>query len=119
MGTEQKVKSDVQRAFDAWAPLGNLKFVESNVSQADIIIYFGSYYHGDRHPFDGPGNILAHAFYPYDDPAYGGDVHFDSDENWKDGAASLSEGVDFFSVAIHEFGHSLGLAHSHNTQSIM
>lgn len=63
--------------------------------------------------------ILAHAFYPYEDPQYGGDVHFDDDEHWKDGARTLSEGVDFLSVAIHELGHSLGLAHSHNPASVM
>jgi hypothetical protein len=36
-----------------------------------------------RFPFDGPGNILAHAFYPYEMDSYGGDIHFDDDEDWK------------------------------------
>jgi hypothetical protein len=44
-----------------------------------------------RYPFDGPGNILAHAFYPYEMDSYGGDIHFDDDENWK---IITSEDVD-------------------------
>lgn len=59
------------------------------------------------------------AFYPYEEMSYGGDIHFDEDENWLEGAQSLSEGVDFLSVAVHELGHSLGLAHSPVWSSIM
>lgn len=120
IGNEQKIASDIRRAFDVWAHYSNLKFLRvKKHEKADIIISFGAKFHGDSYPFDGPGNILAHAFYPYEDPSYGGDVHFDNDENWVEGAQTLREGVDFLSVAIHELGHSLGLAHSYDPAAVM
>ncbi|KAG5669082.1 hypothetical protein PVAND_016981 [Polypedilum vanderplanki] len=109
----------LEKAFHAWSIYSNLVFKRIFDPSADIIIAFGSHYHGDRYPFDGSGNILAHAFYPYEENAFGGDIHFDNDENWKEGSLNLNEGVDFLTVAFHEIGHSLGLAHSPVYSSIM
>ncbi|XP_073831872.1 neutrophil collagenase-like [Musca autumnalis] len=115
----QQVERDIARAFEVWSQYSNLKFERVNDTSADIIIGFGSKYHGDNFPFDGVGNILAHAFYPYEMGSWGGDVHFDEDENWKENSPELSKGVDFYTVALHELGHSLGLAHSPTYSSIM
>lgn len=77
------VRKQVKIALNTWGKYGRLYFNEVNGSNADIIIAFGSGYHGDSFPFDGSGRILAHAFFPYEYDTFGGDVHFDNDEDWK------------------------------------
>ena len=61
-----------------WAEVSNLEFDSVNQEPADIVLLFGARSHGDPYPFDGPGGVLAHAYYP----SSGGDVHFDEDELW-------------------------------------
>lgn len=45
-----------------------------------------------------------------------GDAHFDDDEKFSTGTSS---GINLDWVAVHEFGHSLGLGHSNVRESIM
>ena len=45
-----------------------------------------------------------------------GDAHFDDDEPFTTGTES---GINLDWVAVHEFGHSVGLAHSSVRESIM
>lgn len=110
---------NIQLALDTWGKYGRLNFQRSPSSDADIIVTFGRGYHGDTFPFDGPGNVLAHAFYPYDRAGLGGDIHFDADENWTDDRKNNGDAMDFYTVALHELGHSLGLAHSTVVNSVM
>ena len=73
------------------------------------IWYQKSTSHSLRYPFDGPGNTLAHAYYPYQFDSYGGDIHFDNDENWfieglkgtyEERQSSSETGINFFAVAV-------------------
>lgn len=63
------------------------------------------------YPFDGAGGTLAHAYFPED-----GRAHFDEDETFTDGTYS---GINLLWVAVHEFGHSLGLEHTNIYGAVM
>uniref|UniRef100_A0A3Q0T0A0 Matrix metallopeptidase 20b (enamelysin) n=1 Tax=Amphilophus citrinellus TaxID=61819 RepID=A0A3Q0T0A0_AMPCI len=107
------VDSLIESAFSVWARASSLTFVRSNTHNADIMVEFVTYAHGDLFPFDGPRGTLAHAFGP--GSGVGGDTHFDDSEHWTAGEA----GFNLFVVAAHEFGHALGLKHSRNPESLM
>jgi hypothetical protein len=86
----------------------------------NIRIQFASGEHGDGNPFDGQYGVLAHAFYP---PPYAGcfsgDAHFDEAELWTTPSLGGIQDMDLTTIAAHEFGHSLGLGHSADINSIM
>ncbi|XP_075048635.1 stromelysin-3 [Mixophyes fleayi] len=109
-----KVRRTLAEALRVWSEVTPLTFTEVHEGRADIVIDFTRYWHGDNLPFDGPGGILAHAFFPKTHRE--GDVHFDYDEAWTIGN---SLGTDLLQVAAHEFGHVLGLQHSSVAKSLM
>ncbi|KAK7895784.1 hypothetical protein WMY93_021109 [Mugilogobius chulae] len=78
--SEAKVRHVLDQAFRVWAAVTPLTFTEVLSEKADIVIDFNRYWHGDSLPFDGPGGILAHAFFPRTHRQ--GEVHFDYDEHW-------------------------------------
>ena len=97
---KETVDKIIRKAFNIWAKASNLKFSQKKSGKVHIEIRFerimmmiimmimmmimmmmirferGS--HGDDAAFDGAGGQRAHAFFP----GYGGDAHFDDDENW-------------------------------------
>ncbi|KAK6633348.1 hypothetical protein RUM44_003950 [Polyplax serrata] len=109
-----EVDEELRKAFELWSEVTDLQFLKTNNPKADIIINWANYSHGDLYPFDGPGNTLAHAF----SPGYGvgGDTHFDDMEPWGTG---VKGGICLYQVAAHEFGHALGLGHSHYKGAVM
>uniref|UniRef100_A0A3Q3F8F0 Peptidase metallopeptidase domain-containing protein n=1 Tax=Labrus bergylta TaxID=56723 RepID=A0A3Q3F8F0_9LABR len=100
-------------AWKIWSNVAPMKFRKRNRKEADIVISFHNGDHKDGSPFDGKGGILAHAFQP--GYGIGGDVHFDADEEW----SFNSTGFNLLAVAVHEFGHALGLPHSSDLGAIM
>ncbi|XP_019362183.1 PREDICTED: stromelysin-3, partial [Gavialis gangeticus] len=111
---KSKVRRTVAEALKVWSDVTPLTFTEVQEGRADIVIDFTRYWHGDNLPFDGPGGILAHAFFPKTHRE--GDVHFDYDETWTIGN---NLGTDLLQVAAHEFGHVLGLQHTAVSKSLM
>ncbi|XP_056153630.1 matrix metalloproteinase-25 [Lampris incognitus] len=111
------VDSLLAHAFKAWSDVSPLHFQRlQSDSEGDILVSFTRSLHDDGYPFDGRGGTLAHAFFP-SRAQIAGDTHFDDDEIWSYGGEGSS--TDLFTVAVHEFGHALGLSHSSSDPSIM
>lgn len=107
-----EIDSQIAKAFGIWSSAAPIDFVARRDGQVHIEIRFASGEHGDGDSFDGPGNTLAHAYFPQ----YGGDAHFDDQEFW---TVDSFAGTNIFQVAAHELGHSLGLGHSNVREALM
>ncbi|HWQ54627.1 MAG TPA: matrixin family metalloprotease [Bryobacteraceae bacterium] len=112
------VESEMLRALNEWARYAPLDFTPAASAGAarTISLLFARGSHSDGYPFDGPGRVLAHTFYPAppNSEPIAGDMHLDDDESWQVGGT-----VDLFTVALHEAGHALGLGHSDRPGSVM
>jgi len=113
--SKNDIRLSIKRAFSRWQSATQIRFFEKKEGIADIMIQFSRKSHGDPYPFDGPGGTLGHAFYP-EHHSLGGDTHFDDDETF---TLNKKDGKNFYWVALHEFGHALGLEHSKTKGTVM
>lgn len=115
---ESDVRELVARVLAEWAQHAAIRFTQTGNPQAtrNLNFMFGASGHGDTHPFDGPGRVLGHSFYPAGVNAepIAGDVHLDDDESWQ-----TRMNPDLYSILLHEVGHALGLGHADRPGAVM
>lgn len=99
--SRNQVRKTMKTACQQWSHYTNIDFAETDNGKPDIEVRFEKYRHNDPYPFDGPGGILAHAFYPLNNEGLAGDLHLDDSEDFTVGTP---EGKNLDWVMTHELG---------------
>ncbi len=109
---------EITRALSEWARFADVRWRPALAADEprSLTMMWAPRDHGDSYPFS--PEVLAHAFYPSPTApeSLAGDIHFNDAYEWGVGDPGR---YDIFSIALHESGHSLGLAHSSNPAAVM
>lgn len=107
----------VQEAFSVWEAVADIDFEQVSIDAgADIVLGFDY--------LDGPANVVGlTAYFPSGNSFAGATIQFDAAEKWqtdtKNTGQQGSDYVNFYSTALHEIGHALGLGHVDDEGEIM
>ncbi len=129
---EADYAADISAALDVWASVSmftNLGQVADGGVNAAALQAIGGHL-GDIRVAAWeliPATTLAHGYQPGTEVEFGaggtlgGDLHFDVGHTWVDDPFDVTGNgqFDFFTVALHELGHNLGLGHSTEFGSVM
>ncbi|XP_070507451.1 neutrophil collagenase-like isoform X2 [Chironomus tepperi] len=114
----RKYSQNNKKAFKTWEFKTSFKFTEVKEDPVDISISFVNRNHPELDPYTFGNRTTGHSFAP--GSGIGGDIHLDSKIMWCfDPNSNCIENVSFFAVIQHQIGHSLGLGHSNDSNSVM
>lgn len=112
--TAQAYQTDVRAAFKRWEQVANLHFVEQTDSAStDIRLGWDA--------IDGPFNTIGETFWWQTSGQFNWAlIRFDTAETYSTGGgAPGTNKIDFYTLALHEIGHAIGLNHDDTQPSIM
>jgi hypothetical protein len=110
------IRGSIEEALRLWSSVAPINFVEvpddgrsyGSSTQFGQLRFRHTYINGPDEEFAAP-KAKAQAYYP-PNGEWAGDVDFDDTDRWQE-VGTLRQ-PDILGAAIHEIGHSLGLAHS-------